>query len=86
LAVSDRPTSGRSGAGAAVATTGIAALAIACCAGLPLLAGLAGSVAIGTIVGGAAGLVAAVLIVAALAIRVRSRRASCRVDRGTEGS
>lgn len=76
----DQPSSSGNGAGPAIATAGVAAFAIACCVGLPTLAALVGSVAIGTLLGGAAGIVAAVLIVGAVAIRRRSRRTSCRID------
>ncbi len=55
---------------------GVAAFAIVCCAGLPLLAALAGSVAIGTVVGVGAGIVAAVLLAAAVSLRSRRRKAS----------
>lgn len=83
-AVRDRPTRRRNAADAAVATLGVAALAIVCCAALLLGGGLAGSAAIGTLLGGAAWIVAAGLILRAVAITLRSRRASCPIDGQTE--
>ena len=65
-----------------LAALGIAAFAIVCCAALPLLAALAGSVAIGTVLGVGAGLVAAVLLVGLVVALVRRRRA-CEPPRAT---
>jgi hypothetical protein len=84
--VRDQARGGSNGAGPAIATVGVAAFAIVCCVGLPVLAALVGSVAIGTLLGGAAGIVAAAVIVGAVAIRLRSRRASCRIDGESKGS
>jgi hypothetical protein len=58
-----------------LAALGIAAFAVVCCTALPLLAALAGSVAIGTVLGVGAGLVAAVVLVGLALARVRRRRA-----------
>jgi len=58
-----------------VAAFGIAAFAIVCCAGLPLLAAVAGGVALGTVLGVGAGLVAVLLLVGAVVMRARRRRA-----------
>lgn len=64
----------RSGGGG-LAAVGIGALAIACCAGVPLIAAVAaGSVAAGTLLGVGAGLVAAVVLAGVIVLRVRARR------------
>jgi hypothetical protein len=57
-----------------LAALGIAAFAVVCCAALPLLVALAGSVAIGTVLGIGAGLAAAVLLVGVISAGVRRRR------------
>ena len=54
-----------------VAALVIATVAVACCAALPLVAALAGGVAIGTLVGVGAGLAAAVIIGAWAVARLR---------------
>jgi hypothetical protein len=51
---------------------GLAVLAMGCCAGLPLLTALVGSVAIGTVLGVGAG--AVVLVALAILAIARSRR------------
>jgi Flp pilus assembly protein TadB len=61
------------------AQSGLAALAVAafamlCCAAVPVLAALAGSLAIGVVLGVGAGLAAAVLLTVALVARMRRRR------------
>jgi len=53
---------------------GVAVLAMGCCAGLPLLTALAGSVAIGTLLGGVAGAVVLVGLAALVIVRARRRR------------
>lgn len=69
--MSDRgQTSGSQGRGG-ILGIGIAALAIVCCAAFPLLAALAGSVAVGTILGAGAGILAGVALVAVVASRAR---------------
>lgn len=57
------------------AAVGIAAFAVVCCAAFPLLAALAGGVALGTILGVGAGLVAAAVLVGLIVVRARRRRA-----------
>lgn len=58
-----------------LAALGIAAFAVICCAALPLLVALAGGVAIGTVLGIGAGLVAAALLGSVVVARARRRRA-----------
>jgi hypothetical protein len=69
-----RPSRG-SPAHGGLAGLGIAAFAVICCAALPLLAALAGSVGIGTVLGAGAGLGAAVLLVGLVAAHGQRRRA-----------
>ena len=57
-----------------LAAVGVAVFAVVCCAGLPLLATLAGGVAVGTLLGVGAGVLAALVVGGALAARARRRR------------
>ena len=57
-----------------LAALGTAAFAIVCCAALPLVAALVGSVAVGTVLGVGAGLAAAALLVGLAVVGVRRRR------------
>jgi hypothetical protein len=63
------------GAPGGLAALGVAALAVVCCAGLPLLLALAASIGIGSVLGIAGGVVAAALLVAAIIVVVRRRTA-----------
>jgi hypothetical protein len=58
------------------AGVGAVALAIGCCAAAPLLVALAGSIAVGTLLGIGAGAIALILLVALVVLRAR-RRATC---------
>jgi hypothetical protein len=58
-----------------LAALGVAAFAIVCCAAFPLLAAVAGGVALATILGVGAGVVAVVLLVGLVVMRVRHRHA-----------
>lgn len=60
-----------------VAALGVGALAVACCAGLPLLAGFAGSLALGTVIGVGAGALSLIALVGFVVLRSR-RRAACK--------
>jgi len=66
-----QPPATRSG----LAAVAIAAFAVICCAGFPLVAAIAGSLALGTLLGAGTGILAAVMLIALIAIRVRRRRA-----------
>jgi hypothetical protein len=57
-----------------LAALGVAVSAVVCCAGLPLLAALAGGVALGTLLGVGVGMLAALAVGGALAARGRRRR------------
>jgi len=71
----DRPSP--SGAKGAVAAIAITVFAVVCCAGLPLLAAAAGSVALGSAIGAGAGIAATATLVAVVIVRVE-RRPACR--------
>jgi len=58
-----------------VAALGFGVFAVVCCAAFPLLVALAGGLAIGTVLGVGAGVLAAIVLVGALAMRWHRRRA-----------
>jgi hypothetical protein len=64
-----------------LAALGVAAVAIGCCAGLPLLLALAATAGVGTVLGIASGIVAAALLVGAAAIWTVRRRRACETAR-----
>lgn len=75
--------SSRAATAAGVAGTGVVALAVACCATAPLIAGLAGSIAIGTVLGVGVGVAVALAVIFALvALRRRGCRSSAERERG----
>ncbi len=83
---SDRETpSGTTGEKVGWAAAGIGALAVVCCAGLPLLVGLAGGLALGTVLGAGAGILAAASLTALALARARRRRARHAHPDHTEG-
>lgn len=76
LSVGDSRSNGGSSPRAGLAAVSLAAFAIGCCAALPLVAAFAGSIALGTVLGVGAGVVALTVMVALLVLRAR-RRAAC---------
>ena len=62
-----------------LAAAAVAVFAVLCCAGLPLLAALAGGVALGTLLGVGAGVLGALVIATVLNARARGRRGSARI-------
>ena len=56
-----------------LAGVGAIALAIGCCAAVPLAAALAGSIALGTLVGIGAGAIALIALTALIVLRARRR-------------
>ena len=58
-----------------LAAVGFGALAVACCAGGPLIGGLFGGIALGSVFGVGAGVLALSLVAAVVIVRVRGRRA-----------
>lgn len=65
--------------GGGLVAVGVAALAVVCCAGLPLLVGVLGGLALGTVLGVGAGVVALVVLVTAVFVTRRRRAAACRI-------
>jgi hypothetical protein len=59
-----------------LAGVGIAVLAIACCAGVPLIAGVAGGIAVAAVLGVGAGVLALAALVA-LGVAAGRRRRAC---------
>jgi uncharacterized protein (DUF58 family) len=58
-----------------LAGIGIAALVVICCASLPLIAGIVGSIALAAVLGAGAGILALAALVALVVVAVRRRRA-----------
>ena len=56
----------------AAATVGL--VAVVCCAGAPLIAGLVGGIAVGSVLGVGAGVLALIVVAAAVAWGARRRR------------
>jgi uncharacterized membrane protein YhaH (DUF805 family) len=74
--MADRPgeeTSGGERLG--LAGVGVAAVVVVCCAGLPLIAGVVGGIALAAVLGVGAGILALAALIAVVAITVRRRRA-----------
>jgi hypothetical protein len=71
---------GESSPGSGFAAVGLAAFAVACCAGAPLVVGVLSGVALGTLVGVGVGVAALVAMLAAGIVVIRRRRA-CEHDR-----
>jgi len=62
-----------------LAAVGMAALAVVCCAGGPLLAGVLGGIALGTVLAVGAGVVAILVLVTGVVVMRRRRAVACRV-------
>ena len=65
-----------------LAALGIGALAVVCCAGLPLVAGVLGGVALGSVLGVGAGALAVVVVIVLVVARAHRQRA-CATARAT---
>lgn len=72
-AMRSRRPSKESSARGELAAFAFAAFAVLCCAGLPLLAALAGSLAAGAVLGVGVGLVVAIMLVGFVVARLRQR-------------
>jgi len=59
-----------------LAAVGFGALAVVCCAGAPLIVGVLGGVALGTVLGVGAGVLAVTLGTVLIVVRVRGQRAT----------
>ena len=81
-----RPNTGKEGGGAVrdgLAGLGVAALAVACCGALPLLAGVVGGLALGAWLGLAAAVAALACAALAFAASRRRSRAACSAEEGS---
>jgi hypothetical protein len=64
-----------------IAALAIGALAIGCCAGLPLIAGVASAAAIGTLLRVGGSVLAAAVVITAIVIAVRARKRRREISR-----
>ena len=80
--MNDKPEGSQNATKTVPAALGIGAFAVVCCAGLPLVAGVLGGVALGSVLGVGAGVLAVVVVIALVAARARRQRA-CAVDVGS---
>jgi hypothetical protein len=77
-----RAPESRGATGSGFAAIGVAAFAIACCAGGPLVLGAVSGLAVGAVLGLGAGAAVLVVVVAMTVVRVRRRRACGREGQG----
>ena len=68
--------------GGGLVALGVAALAVLCCAGLPLLVAVLGGLALGTVLGVGTGVVALVALVIAVLVARHCRAEACRIADG----
>lgn len=73
--MNDKPQGSQGTPGTGLAALGIGAFAVVCCAGLPLVAGVLGGVALGSVLGVGAGVLAVVVVIALVVLRARRQRA-----------
>ncbi len=73
--MNDKPEGSQNSPKMGLAALGIGAFAVVCCAGLPLVAGVLGGVALGSVLGVGAGALAVVVVIALVAARARRQRA-----------
>jgi len=75
MPMNDEPSPFDGAARTGLAAVGLGVFAVACCAGAPLIAGVLGGIALGSVLGIAAGIVAIIGLTALGVIRTRRRRA-----------
>lgn len=75
------PKQSAGGAKGGPAAVGLGVLAVLCCAGGPMIAGALGSVALGSVLGVGAGVLAVVVVGTMIVLRSRNRR-GCSAPRG----
>lgn len=73
--MNDKPTGLQGTPRTGLAALGIGAFAVVCCAALPLVAGVLGGVALGSVLGVGAGGLAVVVVIASVVLRARRQRA-----------
>jgi hypothetical protein len=75
MLMDDRLTGRQTASGTGVAALGVGVVAVVCCAAIPLLAGLLGATAVGSVLGVGAGGLALVVVLALIVARSRRPRA-----------
>jgi hypothetical protein len=82
MLMNDKPEGSQNSPKMGLAALGIGAFAVVCCAGLPLVAGVLGGVALGSVLGVGAGALAAIVVIVLVVARARRQRA-CATARAT---
>jgi len=82
MLMSDKPEGSQNSPKMGLAALGIGAFAVVCCAGLPLVAGVLGGVALGSVLGVGAGALAVIVVIVLVVARARRQRA-CATARAT---
>ena len=80
--MNDKPEVAQNSPKMGLAALGIGAFAVVCCAGLPLVAGVLGGVALGSVLGVGAGALAVIVVIVLVVARARRQRA-CATARAT---
>ena len=80
--MNDKPEGSQHSPKMGLAALGIGAFAVVCCAGLPLVAGVLGGVALGSVLGVGAGALAVIVVIVLVVARARRQRA-CATARAT---
>lgn len=80
--MNDKPEGSQNSPKIGLAALGIGAFAVVCCAGLPLVAGVLGGVALGSVLGVGAGALAVIVVIVLVVARARRQRA-CATARAT---
>ncbi len=80
--MNDKPEGSQNSPKMGLAALGIGAFAVVCCAGLLLVAGVLGGVALGSVLGVGAGALAVIVVIVLVVARARRQRA-CATARAT---
>ena len=80
--MNDKPEGSQNSPKMGLAALGIGAFAVVCCAGLPLVAGVLGGVALGSVLGVGAGALAVIVVIVLVVARAHRQRA-CATARAT---
>lgn len=80
--MNDKPEGSQNSPKMGLAALGIGAFAVVCCAGLPLVAGVLGGVALGSVLGVGAGALAVIVVIVLVVARAR-RQLACATARAT---
>lgn len=80
--MNDKPEGSQNSPKMGLAALGSGAFAVVCCAGLPLVAGVLGGVALGSVLGVGAGALAVIVVIVLVVARARRQRA-CATARAT---